>query len=257
LRAAWTNTLARPNYFDLVPYTVINQEDEELEVGNPELKPTTSMNLDLMAEYYFPSIGIISGGLFYKDITDFIVTSNSDVTGGVYDGWEISQPINGGNASIFGIEIALKKQLDFLPGFLSNIGIYGNYTYTASEIRGDLRIEGREGEKLPLPGSPKNSWNASLSYDGKKLYLRASLNYSGDYIEPDEMGDEAFFDRYYDKSLFLDLNGSYAITPYLRVFAEAKNLTNQPLRYYQGIPDRIMQEEFYNWRFTLGLKLDL
>jgi hypothetical protein len=58
-------------------------------------------------------------------------------------------------------------------------------------------------------------------------------------------------------SHFLDFNGHYAIMPYLRVFAEANNLTNQSLRYYQGIPDRLMQDEYYNWRFTIGLKLDL
>jgi TonB-dependent receptor len=210
-----------------------------------------------MAEYYFPSIGIVSGGVFYKDITDFIVSHKSDIEGGVYDGWEQTRPINGGDASILGIELTLMRQLDFLPGFLSNLGVYGNYTYTTSQIKGGLQIEGREDEDLPLPGSPKNSWNASLSYDGAKLVLRASLNYSGDYIEPAEMGDEAFFDRHYDKSMFLDFNGSYAIMPYLRVFVEANNLTNQSLRYYQGIPDRLMQDEYYNWRFTAGLKLDL
>jgi len=31
LRAAWTNSLARPNYYDLVPYRNIAVEDEELE----------------------------------------------------------------------------------------------------------------------------------------------------------------------------------------------------------------------------------
>jgi outer membrane receptor protein involved in Fe transport len=49
------------------------------------------------------------------------------------------------------------------------------------------------------------------------------------------MSWKSFDDRYYDKQFFLDANASYKITSQLRVFAEANNLTNQPLRYYQGI----------------------
>jgi outer membrane receptor protein involved in Fe transport len=55
----------------------------------------------------------------------------------------------------------------------------------------------------------------------------------------------------------LDANASYKITKSLRVFAEANNLTNQPLRYYQGIASRTMQMEYYQARFNFGLKFDL
>ena len=41
------------------------------------------------------------------------------------------------------------------------------------------------------------------------------------------------------------------------VFAEANNLTNQPLRYYQGVTAHTKQAEYYQARFNLGLKLDL
>jgi len=38
---------------------------------------------------------------------------------------------------------------------------------------------------------------------------------------------------------------------------DAMNLTNQPLRYYQGNSDRVMQVEYYNARITAGVKFDL
>ena len=38
---------------------------------------------------------------------------------------------------------------------------------------------------------------------------------------------------------------------------EAKNLTNQALRYYQGEEQYVMQEEFYGSRYTAGIKFDL
>lgn len=255
LRAAWTNTLARPNYFSLVPYKEISREDNEISIGNPELTPTTSMNLDLMFEKYFKTIGIISGGVFYKDIKDFIITETREDY--LFEGttWNtFSQPINGGNAEIFGFEFAAQRQLDFLPGFWKGFGVYANYTYTTSSVS-DFRIEGREEDDISLPGSAKHTLNGSLSYDNERFSFRTSLNYSTDFV--DEFGEEAFYDRYYDKATHLDVNANYAITPKFRVYAEVNNLLNTPLKYYQGISSRLMQAEYYNVRFQMGVKIDL
>ena len=255
LRAAWTNTLARPNYFALVPFKAIEREDNEIAIGNPDLTPTSSMNFDLMFEKYFRTIGIVSAGVFYKDIKDFIVEETREnylFEGTTWDTY--SQPINGGNGTIFGFEAAAQRQLDFLPGFWKGFGVYANYTYTTSSVS-DFRIEGREDEDVSLPGTAKHTLNASLSYDSKRFSFRTSLNYSTDFI--DEFGEEAFYDRYYDKAIHLDVNANYAITPKFRAYAEANNLLNTPLYYYQGISTRLMQAEYYNVRFQFGVKLDL
>ena len=253
-RAAWTNTLARPNYYDLVPFEDKRPDDTELFLGNPDLKPTASSNIDLSLEKYFSSVGFVSVGYFNKSINDFIYTSvsNSTIDGEDFD---VFQPINGGDATINGFEIAVQTQLDFLPGALRGFGIYLNYTNTMSSAQGVANEDGDLRADLDLPGSAKNLFNASLSYETEKLVLRASLNFSSDYI--DEVGGEAFTDRYYDKQTFLDVNASYAFTPNWRLFFEANNLTNQPLRYYQGTSNRTMQEEFYNARFNVGIKFDL
>ena len=259
VRGAWTNTIARPNYYDLVPYRVISNEDLVLETGNPDLAATTAMNFDLMVERYFEGIGFVSAGAFYKDINDFIFTYTlrnavDPVTGQTFN--RITQPLNGGSADLFGLEVAFQRQLDFLPGALAGLGLYTNYTFTESSVKG-LGIEGREADDLALPGSAKHTANLSLSYDYGRLGLRGSMNYVSDFIDPGEIGESAFFDRYYDSQTNVDLNGSLLLTDQLRFFFEANNLTNQALRYYQGIRDRMMQEEFYDWRMTMGFKLDL
>lgn len=248
IRLAWTNTIARPNYYDLVPYAFFSPEDEELERGNPNLKATTAMNFDLMAERYYDQVGLVSFGGFYKDIDNFIYTITtqgfSDPQFG--NNLQYSRPENGGTASVYGFETSFQRQ------FLKNFGIYLNYTYTRSNTTG---IEGRDEDDLALPGTAENMFNASLSYENKKLVLRVSLNYASDYL--DEIGGENFEDRFYDKQTFLDVNASFAITPKWRVFFEGNNLTNQPLRYYQGIQSRTMQMEYYNARLNFGLKFDL
>lgn len=259
LRAAWTNTISRPNYFDLVPYRIISNEDLELETGNPDLDATTSMNFDVMAERYFPGVGMVSGGAFYKNIDGFIFTYTrrnvvDPVTGQTFSA--ITQPLNGGGANLFGVEVAFQRQLDFLPGFLSGLGLYTNYTFTDSSVEG-LGIEGRTADDLRLPGSAQHTANLSLSYDYGRLGLRGSWNYSSDYIDPGEIGDSPFFDRYYDTQSIVDLNGTFAFTPQLQLFFEANNLTNQPLQYYQGTRGRMMQTEFYDWRLSTGFKYDM
>lgn len=248
IRFAWTNTIARPNYYDLVPYALFSPEDEELERGNPNLKATTAMNFDLMGEKYYENVGLFSLGGFYKDIDNFvyIITTQGFSDPQFGDNLQYSRPENGGTATVYGLETSFQRQI------WKNFGVYLNYTLTKSSTTG---IEGRDQDDIALPGTAENMFNASLSYENKKLVVRVSLNYASDYI--DELGGENFEDRFYDKQTFLDVNASYAITPKWRVFFEGNNLTNQPLRYYQGIQSRTMQAEYYNARLNFGLKFDL
>lgn len=252
LRFAWTNTLARPNYVDLVPTVDIVASDEEIFLGNPELEATTSMAFDIMAEHYFKNVGILSGGLFYKDINDFIyvLQSEDDLTG-----FDIFQPQNAESASVFGAEFSFQRQLDFLPGFAKNFSIYLNYTYLTSSTDGVANEDGDFRTDLDLPGTAPNMFNGSIAYNDKKFNIRFSVNYSDAYI--DEIGGGPFDDRYYDEQFLVDFNMNFAINPNLRIYLDVLNITDQPLRYYQGVRNRTMQAEYYGQRVTFGLKYDL
>ncbi len=270
LRAAFTTALARPNYYNLVPYTNISTSDGTISLGNPDLKATYAYNFDLMAEKYFTSVGLLSGGVFYKNLQNFIYTYKSaEYTGAEFtrdfpavtnpiqagESWEFTQARNGKEVNILGLEIAMQRKLDFLPGyFLKNLAVYMNYTFTHSNAKGISDSEGNERTDISLPGTAPHMFNGSLSWENNKLSARASLNYASGYINT--LGADEFSDGYYDKQLFLDVNASYKFTPFLRLFAEANNLTNQPLRYYQGQKDRVMKLEYYRPTFTVGVKFD-
>jgi len=276
-RAAYTNGIARPKYYDLVPYFNVLTSDQELSTGNPGLKPIRSNNVDLMFERYFKSIGIVSGGVFYKYLNNFFysyrdenytsakfssdfpdVVNNPILAG---DNWQFLQRRNGSSVNVLGYEIAFQRQLDFLPGFWKGFGIYTNYTYTSSKAKGIYDGSGDLiRENVTLPGTAPNMFNGSLSFENKKLVLRLSANFTSAYVDDSEdagYNSDEFFDRYYDKQFFLDFNGSYAITNKLRVFSEINNITNQGLRYYQGVKERTAQTEFYGVRFNMGIKFDL
>ena len=253
IRAAWTNSFAKPNYFDLAPYRIVSREDEEIELGNPELDATTSMNLDLMAEYYFNSVGVLSAGVFYKDISDFIYIRNYEFTGSQYDGYEATQPVNGSSADLVGFELNLQQQLTFLPGFLSGFGVYGNYTYSWSEA--ELINSDGQTRTVSLPGQAENTGNFALSYERSGFSGRVSLSYAGAFI--DELRDEEGNDRIYDEHVQIDLSASQRINQNFTIFLELINLTNEPLRYYNGVSNRPEQQEFYSFWGNLGVKFEL
>ncbi|MDM8159900.1 TonB-dependent receptor [Labilibaculum sp. K2S] len=254
LKLAWTNSISRPKYYDLVPHSKIKLEDNEIEIGNPKLDPTNSMNFDVMAEHYYSNVGLLSGGFFYKslsDISNTIERRDFSYSGKTWD--KFYQPINVGDADLYGFEFAFQRQLDFLPGFLSDMGFYANYTYTHSKMK-NVNISGRENENLSIVGTPENNVNLSLFYEGKKLNVRLSLQYADDFI--DEWGESAFYDSYYDKVTHMDVSAGYNINSNFSIFASVNNILNEPLRYYQGDKSHTKQAEYYGAKANIGLKMN-
>ena len=262
LRASFTETLSRPKYSALIPSVNYNRADEEATIGNPNLKPTTSYNFDLSAEYYFKSVGLVSVGFFYKSINNVIVDevwkgmdSQLPITG-TYD-YEISKPINAYDADLFGVEVAYQRDFGFITPALKCLGFYGNYTYTANKTK-NHHFEHRvleDGEDIDMIGSPEHTANASLFFEKWGFNLRLSYNFASAFV--DEMGEVAQLDRYYDKVNYLDLNASYTFGKRFKttIYADVTNLLNQPLRYYQGTKDRTAQVEYYGARFNAGIKV--
>ena len=256
LRAGYNQSISRPKYSALVPGMNIKRGDNEIRIGNPGLKATTSHNIDLNTEYYWKSIGLVSAGIFYKRIEGFIVDEvayNKEYQGTVWT--KFTQPKNGGNANLFGVEMAWQRDFSFITPAMKCLGLYATYTYTHSRIT-DFNFEGRENEKgLSLPGSPEHTANLSLYFDKCGFSARASFNYASAFI--DEMGASSFYDRYYDAVKYLDLNVSYTFgrKTKITVYADCNNLLNQPLRYYQGSKDYTMQQEYYGVKLNGGVKV--
>ena len=249
IRGSVTSTLARPNYYDLVPYISFSRDDLEAEFGNPDLKAATATNVDVSYENYLPNVGLISAGVFYKRINNFIYTesiNDFEYNGTTYDA---QTPKNGEVANVQGLELAFQRTLG-KSGFAKNLNLYTNATFTASQTTGV-----REGENIALAGTAPIMLNASLAYDAKKFTARVSFNHAQGYV--DEYGGDAYSDRFYGDQSFVDINAYYALTPKLRVFIDLNNLTNQPLRYYQFEEQYTMQMEYYGFRAKLGVKLDL
>lgn len=257
IRAAVTRSYARPNFSDIVPAQEININEREGTIGNTDLAPVTATNIDVLGERYFGTVGILSGGLFYKKLDDFIYNRRFRST--EYprtDGTEImlTQAQNGNQADLFGFEVAYQQNLTFLPGFMKGLSVYANYTFTTSNAKIQSRAEDNQEEEIRLPGQAKHVGNVSLAYDLKRFNIRASGNFNGKYLS--EVGEEASQDFYVNDRFQLDITATYAFTSNFRVFAEFLNVTNQPFEVYQGSETRYVQREFYSWWSRVGVKFD-
>lgn len=258
LRASFTTTLARPKFRQMVPGDRVNLADEEYTMGNPDLRNTVSNNYDLMFEYYFKSIGLVSAGVYYKEISDFIVDAMiEDQTIGGTEFKELYKAVNAGDAMLFGIEAAFQRDLGFIAPALKNFGIYANYTYNRSKVTRltDPIFAGRSADDIQLPGTPEHTVNASLYFENRRLTATLSYNYASSFLDNEEMGMTPFTDRYYDSVNYLDANVSVRASKHISIFAEVGNLLNQPLRYYQGTKDRVRQAEYYGIRCSLGARV--
>ena len=258
-RFSWSNTLARPNYVDLVPTLDIIFEDREIFSGNPDLQAVRSMNFDLAYGHYFKSVGIVSTGIFFKRIRDFIYTFKGltvdDTFGPGTANFDLFEPLNGDSASLFGVEFAFSKRFDQNNGILNHFILDTNYTYLNSTANGIRNEDGIERENLDLPRTAEHSFNISLAYEKSRFLARLSANFSGAYL--DEIGRNSFEDIYYDEQFFLDLNTSFRIHTNWTVYAVLNNINNRPLRLYQGSKSLTNQVEFYDRKLTFGLKYDL
>ncbi len=132
LRAAWTNTIGRPNYDASVPS--FTEDSGVGTAGNPDLKPYTSMGLDFSAEYYPNAESIFSLGLFYKHLKNPVFTQTIQNTS--FAGvplLSLSQPQNADSGRLFGIEANAQRRFTFLPAPFDGFGISGNATYVTLE----------------------------------------------------------------------------------------------------------------------------
>jgi outer membrane receptor protein involved in Fe transport len=77
LRAVYGWLIGRPDYGVLAPSFFVNPDRKEIDAGNPNLKPTQSRSYDLLFEHFFGTVGVVSGGAFYKDLKDRSIRARS------------------------------------------------------------------------------------------------------------------------------------------------------------------------------------
>jgi len=218
LRAAASKVIARPLLGNLSPTVsaisvpTTGDVGGTLTVGNPQLNPFRSTNVDLSAEWYFRPGAVLAVAAYNKDISSFpqtvlttgTLTSLVGATSvdAILQGFGAGTPqaiyINGG-AGIFtarqfqdapggyirGIEINAQMDFNFLPGFLKNFGAQINYTHIESELNYVLDpgtgSTPRTLGKAPFLGVSPDAINGALYYETPLFRIRAAGSYRKGY----------------------------------------------------------------------------
>ncbi|SMO94216.1 TonB-dependent receptor [Gracilimonas mengyeensis] len=233
LRAAYSRSIDRPDYYQLVPFERIHNLDSTIFRGNPGLKPVTADNIDLMVEQKIATSGMISIGGFYKELSDFTVL-REQVQG---DGFLLREYANSSNtATVYGLEVELAQQLSFLPGLLRNFDVYGNYTWSQSDYDTD------RGE-LAFPGQSPHVVNAAMGYTLQRFSARVAYHWTDEILanidEEQELAPSissapVYMDRYEEGYQDLSVTAEYQLSDRFRAWANVQNILGFDQEAYQN-----------------------
>lgn len=174
IRLSASQTVIRPELREL---SFLNLYDFELNAsvqGLPSLLRTKVTNLDLRYELYPRAGEIFSAGVFYKYFSKPIEQLFNEGSGGA----STFTYQNPDKATAFGLEVEMRKKLDFIGG-MKNFTLQANGAYIYSRVK-----DPRFNVNRPLQGQSPFVANIGILYDLEKLGLNATLLYNqiGDRI---------------------------------------------------------------------------
>lgn len=178
LRAAFSRTLARPEFRELAPFTYFDFLSNELVEGNVNLKRSLITNYDIRYEYYPKPGELIALGLFYKSFNDpieqVLIASS---------GFEPTRSFqNAKGAKNYGMELEVRKSFSGFTSLLEGLMFVGNISLIKSNI--DLNVGGFQESNRPLQGQADYIFNLGFYYDESYTGIAASVifNKVGDRI---------------------------------------------------------------------------
>ena len=258
LRVALTTAMARPMYSDLAPTVTLTSgalptDRNAISAGNPDLKPMTSFNQDVMLERFLPGVGLLAVGAFAKQISNYIYSESFTYSGAPYDGYNGSRPTNATSGTLSGIEAAWQQRFTFLPAGLDGLGLDANGTWTHSNTSTPTRAS------MNLPAQAKWNYNIAGTYAYDRLTARITTQYNGGYIHKvgDGTSSPSTGDTFMLPHTQVDASLNVAVNGSTQVVLQGLNLNDAPFGYYVGSSRTITQRELYGRTATLALRYRL
>ncbi len=267
IRAAYAQTYGRPNVTEIIPRTVITDADLDendptpiggrgsITIRNPSLKPWSADNFDLSLEYYSSKGGMMSLGLFHKELQNFFGSTSRIATAtdleelgldSQYLDWLVTTTFNSGDARIQGAEVNIRLPLRQFAPWAAPFTVFANGT--------KLSLEGNPGANFSsfIP----ESGNAGLSFRHKRFAVTARVNYRGldKRLSQPAYGTDGY--EYIEARSTVDMNATVQLTRRYKLTFSALNITDAPLvtlRYGSATPSHARTF----WVKTFGTQLSL
>ena len=251
LRASYSKTIARPSFKELSFAQILDPISNRIFNGSlypyPDwdgnLSETRIDNIDLRWELFMQKGQLFSLSAFYKQFDKPIelVRIPLQQTSTEY------QTRNVGDAQLYGIEVELRKDLDFISPAWSNFNISGNFTFVESQVdMTDTEYNSRKSyeksgetvdDKREMAGQAPYVVNAGITYSSAKSGLDAGMFYNVKGPTLSIVGAGLFPDIYIRPfhSLNFSLNKSLGKDKKTVVEFKVSNILNSSIEnYYQS-----------------------
>lgn len=264
-RLAVSKSLTRPTMSQMSPSLVLNTTrqggDLRASSGNPALKPFESTNIDLSFDWYYAPSNYLSISYFRKKVDNFIVSTVSNlVIPGVTDpstgtdpsapdnqdsiaNFDLTQPVNGETATVFGWEVAIQHTFD------SGFGILANFTKVDSNAQLDRQ---NVSQKFALTGL-SDSQNIIGFYEQGPVQLRLAWNNRDEFLQSlvqIQGGEPTFVDEYHQ----LDMSANYQFNEHLSFFIEGINITEEHIVKHGRYDNQLLLAQSPGARYTMGIR---
>lgn len=256
LRSSFSTSGARPALSVIVPNTTVSYLTDGsglglVNQGNPGLKPQYARTYDFSAEYYLEPAGLISAGVFRKDISNFINTATRTIGegadngfGGRYEDFELRTTGNLGTAYVEGVELSYNQQLRGLPRPFNGLSVFANYT--------GLRTQGTYGNGAgELANFVPRTYNAGLTFTWKRWEARATFHYKSGYLTTYAAAPVSQIRATDDPTT--DLNLQYRLRPGFTVFVDYINVFNNSPDWWSVSSRHVLMSELYGARLNVGV----
>lgn len=261
VRAAATQALGRPQLDQIIPNITVTEPTGSgigtINLVKAGLKPQHSTNYDLSIEYYFEPVGVLSAGLFRREIKDYIASITTPVTAdtdleldGNFVGYNLTQRLNAGRSIQEGLELSYSQQLSFLPGWAKGFGVLANVTF----ITGNTELSGQP-KIYEVPNIVPRIYNLGINYRHRLFSARVKLNVRSAYVTniPGASGQKNFRGQQAQVAANFDA----ALARRLKLTLDVNNVFNEQPYSYTTKQSRMTNKGTWGAYITLGLKYDL
>jgi TonB-dependent receptor len=217
IRLASTRSLIRPDYRAYSPYSYYAgvSAQPSLQIGNMNIKPSISNNLDLYFSVYNNAIGLFTAGGFYKEIDNIISplrfhsSNNKDIDnqyelGGIMTTIDTWINIDEKPTIVRGFELDWQTNFWYLPFALKGLVLNVNYTRLFSETIYPYDVFYKDPDNIFAPGvfvdssrvgrmphQPNDVLNLTVGYDLGGLSARLSFLFQGQMLGTGGSGETA------------------------------------------------------------------
>lgn len=175
LRAAYSNTLNRPEFRELAPFSYYDFNLDQSIQGNPNLKTANIHNADIRFEFYPTEGEVISVAGFYKYLINPIERIGRAAGSGITFSFD-----NALNATVAGAELELRKSIaaNSASNLLNKLSVIVNASFIYSTVDLDPLRAGGQDVNRPLQGQSPYLVNAGLYYNNPDAGWQANVLYN-------------------------------------------------------------------------------